>query len=170
MQDYGLNTPLLQLTFMYIPLSFYLIYHFTMKGHYTPIAYWKLFLCALVDTHATVLSKLFFFGTIDLSELFVRLFLVIFAYTQTTLTSVMIIEDFAIPSAVILSIIILKAQYSNVHYVAIGLCIAGISCGFLNDFLIADIASKNSGVPSRPLLGDFLALCGAFLYALENVL
>ena len=95
---------------------------------------------------------------------------VIYAYTQTTLTSVMIIEDFAIPSAVILSIIILKARYSNVHYIAIGLCITGISCGFLNDFLIADVDSKDSGEATRPILGDFLALSGAFLYALENVL
>ena len=82
----------------------------------------------------------------------------------------MIIEDFAIPSAVILSIIILKARYSNVHYIAIGLCIAGISCGFLNDFFIADVDNKDSGEAARPILGDFLALSGAFLYALENVL
>ena len=29
LQSYGLNTPILQLTFMYFPLSFYLIFHFT---------------------------------------------------------------------------------------------------------------------------------------------
>ena len=42
---------------MYTPLTFYLIYHFTQKGSYTPIPIWQLFLCSLVDTHATVLSK-----------------------------------------------------------------------------------------------------------------
>lgn len=94
---------------------------------------------------------------------------VIYAFTQTTLTSVMIIEDFSIPSAVILSLLFLKVRYERVHYIAICLCVAGISCGFLNDFLIVGIDSGSEGA-SRPILGDFLALGGAFLYALENVL
>lgn len=51
----------------------------------------------------------------------------------------MIIEDFSIPSAVGLSLLILKVRYKSVHYIAIGLCLIGISCGFLNDFLIADV-------------------------------
>jgi len=81
----------------------------------------------------------------------------------------MIIEDFSIPSAVVLSLFLLKVKYQKVHYLAIGLCLVGISCGFLNDFLIAGTDSDNSR-PNRPLLGDFLAMAGAFLYALENVL
>ena len=81
----------------------------------------------------------------------------------------MIIEDFSIPSAVVLSILVLKVKYQKVHYLAISLCIVGISCGFLNDFFFAKTQSDDSR-PSRPLLGDFLALGGAFLYALENVL
>jgi len=76
---------------MYAPISLYLIYHFTHKGQYTEIAIWKLFLCSVVDTHATVL--------------------IILAYKQTTLTSVMIIEDFSIPSAVLLSLLFLKVKY-----------------------------------------------------------
>lgn len=40
---------------MYAPLSLYLIYHFTQKGKYNEIALWKLFLCSVVDTHATIL-------------------------------------------------------------------------------------------------------------------
>lgn len=79
----------------------------------------------------------------------------------------MIIEDFAIPSAVILSLIFLKVRYKSVHYVAIGLCTIGISCGFLNDFLIVKV---DSGEAARPILGDFLALASAVLFALENVL
>ena len=57
LENYGLNTPLLQLSIMYAPLSLYLIYHFTQKGKYNEIALWKLFLCSVVDTHATILSK-----------------------------------------------------------------------------------------------------------------
>lgn len=47
------------------------------------------------------------------------------------------------------------------------MCLLGISCGFINDFLIVGVDSSEG---SRPILGDFLALGGAFLYALENVL
>jgi len=103
----------------------------------------------LVDTHATVL--------------------IILSFTETTLTSVMIIEDFSIPAAVILSMLFLKVRYKKVHYAAIALCAIGISCGFLNDFLIVGIG-KGDANGDRPILGDFFALSGAFLYALENVL
>ena len=84
----------------------------------------------------------------------------------------MIIEDFSIPSAVILSLAFLKVRYERVHYIAIAFCVAGISCGFINDFLIAgkDSDSGEDESASSPILGDFLALSGAFLYALENVL
>ena len=81
----------------------------------------------------------------------------------------MIIEDFSIPSAVVLSLICLKVRYERVHYIAICICLLGISCGFLNDFLIVGIDPADSN-SSRPILGDFLALGGAFLYASENVL
>ena len=95
-------------------------------------------------------------------------FLVIYAYTQTSLTSVMIIEDFTIPTAVVLSLIFLGVRYERVHYIAICLCAVGISMGFLNDFLV--IAKDEPDDSERPILGDFLALAGAFLYATENVL
>ena len=99
-------------------------------------------------------------------------FLVLAAFSKTTLTSVMIIEDFSIPSAVFLSLVFLKVRYQKVHYLAIGLCVLGISCGFVNDFIIAgsDTSAAEADRPSSPILGDFLALSGAFLYALENVL
>ena len=131
---------------MYFPLSFYLIYHFKCKGKYTEIAIWKLFLCSLVDSHATIL--------------------IIYAYTMTSITSVMIIEDFSIPSAVILSLIVLKVSYFKRHWIGIFICACGISLGFLNDFLFFQETTE----ASRPILGDICALTGAFFYALENVL
>jgi solute carrier family 35 protein F1/2 len=78
----------------------------------------------------------------------------------------MIIEDFSIPSAVVLSLVFLKVKYSSRHWVGIAICICGISIGFVNDFLFF----KTTTEASRPLLGDICALSGAFLYALENVL
>ena len=131
---------------MYFPLTIYLVYHFTHRGHYTEIAIWKLFVCSLVDSHATIL--------------------IIYAYTMTSITSVMIIEDFSIPSAVVLSIIFLKVTYFKKHWLGITICLVGISIGFLNDFLYFNETSE----AKRPILGDICALTGAFLYATENVL
>ena len=81
----------------------------------------------------------------------------------------MIIEDFSIPSAVVLSLIVLKTRYNKLHFIAIGCCLVGISLGFLNDFLFAN-RDDTPEQASRPLLGDLFALCGAFFYALENIL
>lgn len=54
---------------------------------------------------------------------------------MTSITSVMIIEDFSIPSAVILSILLLKVTYFKRHWLGIVICLCGISIGFINDFL-----------------------------------
>ena len=81
----------------------------------------------------------------------------------------MVIEDFSIPSAVVLSILMLKVKYSKLHYLAITICIIGISLGFVNDFIVV-AKDEPSEDAQRPLLGDLMSLCGAFLYALENVL
>jgi len=47
----------------------------------------------------------------------------------------MIIEDFSVPSAVVLSLIFLKAKYGVSHYLGIFICVIGISIGFINDFI-----------------------------------
>jgi solute carrier family 35 protein F1/2 len=139
------------MTFMYLPLCGYLYFHFKHKGtgYHTEVAYWKFFICSLIDTTATVL--------------------IIFAYTQTTITSVMIIEDFSIPSAVFLSIVFLKVRYHTTHYIAIAILVCGISLGFTNDFIHMK-GEQNDNPDGRPILGDFASLFGALFYALENVL
>ena len=144
----NVDAPMLQLGFMYCALSIYLPYYFWYRGtgKFTEIAIWKLFLCAVVDTHATLF--------------------ITFAYTMTSITSVMIIEDASIPSAVILSIILLRVAYFRRHWLAISICVCGISIGFINDFLYFE----KSGTASKPIIGDIFAISGAFLYALENVL
>lgn len=88
------------------------------------------------------------------------------AYSLTSLTSVSIISDVAIPSAVLLSVCFLKIKYGAIHLGAIGLVCVGVSIGFVNDY----INDKGSGQGKEPLWGDLLALMGGFFYALENVL
>jgi solute carrier family 35, member F1/2 len=133
---------------MYTPLCGYLIYHFRYKNSnvYTAIPIWKFFLASAVDVHATVL--------------------IVYAYTQTSITSVMVVEDFSIPSALVLSLCWLRISYHRVHYIAICVCCCGIAVGFVNDFLHLE----DAGQGEHPILGDLMALSGAFLYALENVI
>lgn len=92
--------------------------------------------------------------------------LVVQAYSLTSLTSVSIITDFAIPSAVFLSICFLKVRYHGIHYSSIALVCLGVLLGFVNDYLLY----RGSGAGKAPFLGDLCALLGGFCYALENVL
>ena len=82
----NLQIPILQLTFMYFPLMGYLVFWFKKKEEGIPIRYF--FLCSLIDIHTTLF--------------------IVFSYTYTSITSVMLLEDFTIPSALILSIFFLK--------------------------------------------------------------
>lgn len=99
--------------------------------------------------------------------------LIVFAYSFTTLTSVMIIEDFAIPSAVFLSIVFLKIRYRNLHYIAIAITVLGIIIGFINDFVYLKEdggSSTSDSTFAQAMIGDVMALSGAFMFALENIL
>ena len=61
---------------------------------------------------------------------------IIFSYEYTSITSVMLLEDFTIPSAVLLSVFLLKIKYTKVHYLAIALCICGMTVSISNDFFV----------------------------------
>ena len=72
----------------------------------------------MVDVHATLL--------------------IVFAYNYTSITSVMLLEDFTIPSAVILSIFFLKISYGKKHFLALGLCVCGMSLSLFNDIYVKE--------------------------------
>jgi drug/metabolite transporter (DMT)-like permease len=93
-------------------------------------------------------------------------YLVISAYNYTTITSVMLLDCFTIPSAMLLSYNFLGYRYQKFHFAGAALCIAGLGLIVLSDTLQGsnDIEARN------PLLGDIFCLCGAFLYASSNVL
>ena len=147
---------------MYMPLSIYLITWCadkikSIQGRLQPeikfVSPFYFLICAIVDVHATLL--------------------IVLAYGYTTLTSVMLLSDFTIPSAVIMSLLFLGVRYKCRHYFAIGLCFAGLTTSFSNDIFFKFRQSEESGDEarvSRQVLGDALTLGGAFLYALSNIL
>lgn len=128
---------------MYFPLMIYLVFWFK-NNQGIPIKYFLL--CAIVDIHATLF--------------------IVFSYTYTSITSVMLLEDFTIPSALLLSIFFLKIRYSKIHFVAILFCLCGMSVSLINDLSI----NKQDNEGTNYILGDIMALSGAFLYALSNIL
>eukprot|EP01035_Chromulina_nebulosa_P028956 gene28956-38305_t len=96
-------------------------------------------------------------------------FLVLEAYNYTSITSVMLLDCFTIPCAMVLSAIFLKCRYTWKHLAGVLICLSGLVCIVLNDYLnFNGDDSASSG--SNPLIGDILCLMGAVLYASSNVL
>lgn len=129
---------------MYLPLMGYL-FKYTRQNS-IPVKYFLL--CAIVDVHATLF--------------------IVFAYEFTSITSVMLLEDFTIPSAVLLSVFFLKVRYNKLHFCAILICACGMTVSICNDIFIKKIGSDSQA--KNHLIGDLMALTGAFLYALSNIL
>ena len=94
--------------------------------------------------------------------------LIVFAFNYTSITSVMLLEDFTIPAAALLSIFFLKIKYSKTHFIALALCFSGMTVSFCNDLFKKDDSEAQKG--KNQIIGDIMALSGAFLYALSNIL
>jgi drug/metabolite transporter (DMT)-like permease len=122
------------------------------EDKFIPVHYFLLFAC--IDIHATLL--------------------IVNSFLFTSITSVMLLEDSAIPCVFLLSIFFLKIKYVYRHYFAIILCFCGLACSISNDLYIKNKADLNSTLPypisKRMILGDLMAIGGACLYGLSNVL
>ena len=73
-----------------------------------------------------------------------------------------------------MSILFLKIKYSWTHVIALMFCLTGMSFNLYNDFYVkANEDDNNSDATSsgyKLIIGDIMALAGAFLYALSNIL
>ena len=77
----------------------------------------------------------------------------------------MLLQVFAIPSALALSMIFLGIRYYWNHYVALIFCAGGVACSVLND-LVLNPTQKQNEFTLTAFWGDIMVLGGAFLYAL----
>jgi solute carrier family 35 protein F1/2 len=141
---------------VYLMLSSYFIKRFIVKcrsplSTSSPLSisypwYWY-FLIALCDVEAN--------------------YLMILAYNYTSMTSIAILDCFAIPCVGFLSYIFLNAQYKLQHIIGTIISIVGIICTILSDILMNNSSTEQEY--SNPLYGDILALIAAMLYACSNV-
>lgn len=104
-------------------------------------------------------------------------FLVVKAYSQTTITSIMLIDCWTIPCSMLLSWLFLKRRYTKRHLLGVAVCVVGLAGLVVSDWLRAKDAEANgssssgsdSPPPPNPVLGDLLCFAGATLYAVSNV-
>ncbi|KAL6619474.1 hypothetical protein ACP70R_034613 [Stipagrostis hirtigluma subsp. patula] len=91
-------------------------------------------------------------------------YLVVKAYEYTSLTSVMLLDCWAIPAVIFLTWMFLKTKYRFRKYSGVAICVAGLVLVVFSDVHAGDRA----GGPS-PVKGDILVIAGATLYAISNV-
>lgn len=89
---------------------------------------------------------------------------VVKAYQYTSLTSVMLLDCWAIPCVLFLTWFFLKTKYRPRKLVGVAICIAGLVLVIFSDVHAAD---RTSG--SNPVKGDLIVIAGATLYAVSNV-
>ncbi|GAA32806.2 solute carrier family 35 member F2 [Clonorchis sinensis] len=99
------------------------------------------------------------------------------AYAYTNMTSIQLLDCLGIPTAMLLSFLILRHQYLWTHYVGAVVCIAGAGLMIGADFLAANKAvgpdtneSIINDVKTNVVIGDILALIGGILYGAYSVL
>jgi solute carrier family 35 protein F1/2 len=120
--------------------------------------WWRYALLSLVDVEANVLC--------------------VWAYQYTSITSAMLLDCFTIPCVMVLSCLLLGARYERAHFAGALLCFAGVGL-----IVASDLQNNGSGSDDddgddhnnddneypHAWLGDLMCVCGAFLYAVSNV-
>ncbi|XP_068174106.1 solute carrier family 35 member F2-like isoform X1 [Antennarius striatus] len=149
--SFHVNTPMLQSFLNYALLC---------------VTYTSMLLCRTGDGHMFQILKrrwwrYLLLGLVDVEANYT----VVKAYQYTTLTSIQLLDCFIIPVLMILSWWALKTRYRPVHYIAVCICLLGVGAMVGADLL----AERDQGSTSNILLGDFLVLISATLYAVSNV-
>jgi solute carrier family 35 protein F1/2 len=90
---------------------------------------------------------------------------VVKAFEFTSITSVMLLQVFSIPSALVLSIVFLKVKYAKNHYIALVFCAGGVTFSVINDLVMHPRESEYNAIDSKALIGDIMVLVSAFMFA-----
>ncbi|CAH8269144.1 unnamed protein product [Arabidopsis lyrata] len=91
-------------------------------------------------------------------------FLVVKAYQNTSMTSIMLLDCWAIPCVLVFTWVFLRTKYRLMKTSGVFICIIGVVMVVFSDVHAGDRAGG-----SNPVKGDFLVIAGASLYAVSNV-
>lgn len=87
------------------------------------------------------------------------------AFQYTTLINVQLLDCVAVPALMLLSWFILRSRFKPIHYIAVMVCLLGVGT-----MVYADVLSgREDGKGSDMLIGDFLVILGACLYAISDL-
>ncbi|KAG2252310.1 hypothetical protein Bca52824_082446 [Brassica carinata] len=92
-----------------------------------------------------------------------RNFLVVKAFQNTSMTSVMLLDCWAIPCVLVLTWVFLKTRYSLMKISGVVVCILGVVMVVFSDVHVGDRSGGRD-----PVKGDFLVIAAATLYAISN--
>ncbi|XP_024012900.1 solute carrier family 35 member F1 isoform X4 [Eutrema salsugineum] len=90
-------------------------------------------------------------------------FLVVKANQYTSITSVMLLDCWAIPCVLVLTWLFLKTKYRLMKISGVVICIVGVVM-----VVFSDVHAGSQAGGSNPVKGDFLVIAGATLYAVSN--
>ncbi|WZZ05369.1 hypothetical protein YC2023_091290 [Brassica napus] len=90
-------------------------------------------------------------------------FLVVKAFQNTSMTSVMLLDCWAIPCVLVLTWVFLKTRYSLMKISGVVVCILGVVMVVFSDVHAGD---RSGG--KNPVKGDFLVIAAATLYSFSN--
>jgi len=147
--DEGVQAPVIQSSLNYILLCFLLVRAAPLarrQGLGAPI--WQYVLWAFCDVEGN--------------------FLVVSAYQYTSITSVMLLDCFAIPVVMALSCVVLGARYDLWHVAACCVCLVGLALTVASD--VASGRALGSAPKGPAWLGDLMVIAGATLYGFSNVM
>ncbi|XP_057489053.1 uncharacterized protein LOC130775010 [Actinidia eriantha] len=91
-------------------------------------------------------------------------FLVVKAYQYTSITSVMLLDCWSIPSVIFLTWFFLKTKYRYRKFIGVAICVVGLVL-----VVFSDVHAQDRSGGSNPLKGDMLVIAGSTLYAISNV-
>ena len=151
LSNYGVHTPTAQSFLNYVLLCLVFTVSLACRGGDRSLVYilktsgWKYFIISVIDVEAN--------------------YLVVKAYSYTTIISIQLLDCFSIVTVLVLSYFVLHMRYHFVNGVGVMTCILGLIALVLTDSLTKN---KQSGGSNR-ILGDVFCVSGAFLYGVSNV-
>lgn len=145
----GIHVPIAQSSLNYVALSFLLVPalpRLWREGLDAPA--WHYMLWAVCDVEAN--------------------YCLVKAYQYTSITSVMLLDCFAIPVAMLVSRYLLQAQYGAWHFAAVCICMIGLIMDLCSDLQTGP--ALNNSTRGSAWVGDLLVIMGATMYGVSNVM
>lgn len=119
--------------------------------------------CTLIYRKKALKAKWYYYVLLGLVDVEAN-FLVVKAYQYTSITSIMLLDCWSIPSVIFLTWFFLKTKYRFRKAIGVAICVVGLVV-----VIFSDVHAKDRSGGSNPLKGDLLVIAGSTLYAISNV-